>query len=68
MFCLKEKSWDMEPKKFSENYFKFCQEKKFRLMFSKEDKFINSDMEFFKIPRGIDVINEAITSKEQLII
>ena len=63
LFCLKEKSWDMEPKKFSENYFKFCKEKKFRLMFSKEDKFINSVMEFFKIPRGIDVINEAITSK-----
>ena len=63
LFCLKEKSWEMDAKKFSETYFKFCQEKKFRLIFSKEDKFINSVIEFFKIPRGIEVINDAITSK-----
>ena len=63
LFCLSEKSWDMEPKKFFESIFNSCNIKKFKLKTSNEDNFINSVIDFHKIPKNLEVINDAYTSK-----
>ena len=63
IFCLKEKSWDMEPKKFFEAYFKSCRVKKFKLNPAKEDLFIQSVMNFFEIEKNLEIVNDTYTNK-----
>ena len=63
LFCLDEKSWDMEPKNFFVSFFNNCNVKKFTFNPNKESLFINSVINFFGISRKLLVTNETNYSK-----
>ena len=63
LFCLTEKSWDMEPKKFFDEYFNSCREKKFTLRNQKESHFISSVINFHDIPTNLEIVNDSYPSK-----
>ena len=63
LFYLTEKNWKKESKDFFDSYFKVCKEKIFDLNPSKDELFIKSIMEFFKIKKLSKIVNDVYTEK-----
>lgn len=63
LFCLSEKSWTLEIKKFMENYFDSCFDRELNFINNASNIFISSIISYFKIKTGLMVSNDADTSK-----
>ena len=63
LFCLSEKSWELNNGDFMVNYFKTCFKKKFKFNKNKDNNFINNIINYFEIKTGLTVINTADVNK-----
>ena len=63
LFCLSEKSWELEEKIFVQNYFRTCFDKEFTLNRDKNKIFINSIIDYFNLGTKFKIFNDSYTSK-----
>ena len=63
LFCLSEKSWEMNNGDFMVKYFKTCFKKTFKFNKNKDNNFINNIINYFEIKTGLTVMNTADVNK-----
>ena len=63
LFCLSEKSWEMNKGDFMVKYFQTCFKKNFKFNKDKDNTFINNIINYFEIKTGLTVVNTADINK-----
>ena len=63
LFCLSEKSWELNNGDFMVKYFKTCFTKTFKFNKNKDNNFINNIINYFEIKTGLTVMNTVDVNK-----